>query len=85
MTLDQIEVAVRAQNGHWAPFFRRHGAGWHCILYPRHILTDEQYQTLAARLSEPVKVQNISAAERARNSLRHRAGLADEGGGRYGR
>lgn len=50
MTLDEIEVAVRAQNGHWAPFFRRHGAGWHCILYPRHILTDEEYQALAARL-----------------------------------
>lgn len=85
MTLDQIEVAVRAQNGDWAPFFRRHSAGWHCILYPRHILTDEEYQVLAARLSVPVKAQTITTAERTRNALRHRAGLADAGGGRYGR
>jgi hypothetical protein len=85
MTLDQIEAAVRAQNSHWAPFFRSHGTGWHCILYPRHILTEEEYQALAARLSDPVKAQRFTTSERVRNALRHRAGLADEGGGRYGR
>jgi len=79
ITLEQIEHAVRSQCGSWATFFRREGAGWQCILYPRHLLTEEQYQTLAARLSAPAGSQGLTAAERRVNDLRARA--VAKGGG----
>lgn len=83
--LDQIEAAVRAQRGNWTTLFRRHGAGWQCILYPRRTLTDAEYQALVARLNAPDGGQALSAAEVRRNALRHRASIADEGGSRRGR
>lgn len=84
--LDQIENAVRAQSGNsWTTLFRRQGAGWQCILFPRRILTDAEYRALATRLSAPDGGQALSAAEVRRNALRHRASIADEGGSRRGR
>jgi hypothetical protein len=67
MTLEQIETAVRAQRANWTTLFRRAGAGWQCILFPRRVLTDAEYQTLAARLSAP------TAADRKRNDLQAKA------------
>ncbi|MEE2633094.1 MAG: hypothetical protein VX940_02200 [Pseudomonadota bacterium] len=84
--LDQIEAAVRAQSGNsWTTLFRRQGAGWHCILYPRRILTDAEYQELARRLSTPDGGAALSPAERQRNKLRAIADASDAGGRRYGR
>ena len=85
INLDQIENAVRAARGSWQTLFRRQGAGWHCILFPRRILADAEYQELARRLSTPDGGQSLSAAEVRRNALRHRASIADEGGSRRGR
>lgn len=75
--LDQIETAVRAQRGNWTAFFRRNGAGWHCILYPRRILTDAEYQELARRLSAPDGGAALTPAVRKRNSIRALADKAD--------
>ncbi|MBY6054956.1 hypothetical protein [Leisingera daeponensis] len=84
--LDQIEAAVRAQRGSWQTLFRRQGAaGWQCILYPRRILTNDEYQALVARLSAPDGGAALSPAERQRNKLRAIADASDAGGRRYGR
>jgi len=83
--LDQIEAAVRAQSGNsWTTLFRRQGAGWHCILYPRRILTDVEYQVLARRLSDAPSEAALTPAERQRNKVRAISDRADEGH-RYGR
>ena len=73
MTLDRIETAVRAQRGNWTTLFRREGAAWQCILFPRHRLTEEEYRALVARLSAPEKAQELTVAERKVNALRYRA------------
>lgn len=85
VTLDQIEAAVRAQSGNsWTTLFRRQGAGWQCILYPRRILTDAEYQSLVRRLSAS-ESQELTPAERQRNKLRAIADASDAGGRCYGR
>lgn len=78
--LVQIESAVRAQRGSWSTFFRREGAGWQCILYPRHLLTEEQYQTVAARLSAPAA---LTPADRKRNTIRAKSEAATRRAGGY--
>jgi|GEM_PF-3460200 len=85
VTLAEIETAVRAQRGSWQTMFRRHGAGWHCILYPRRTLTNDEYQVLVARLSAPDSGAALTPAERQRNKLRAIADASDAGGRRYGR
>ncbi|WP_333848265.1 hypothetical protein [Phaeobacter italicus] len=85
ITLDEIEAAVRAQRGSWQAMFRRQGAGWHCILFPRRILTNAEHQELARRLSKPDGGAALSPAERQRNKLRALADASDVGGRRYGR
>ncbi|MEX5596966.1 hypothetical protein [Pseudophaeobacter sp. C1-32P7] len=75
--LDQIETAVRAQRGNWTALFSRNGAGWKCILLPKHILTDDEYQYLARRLSAPDGGAALTPAERKRNSIRALADKAD--------
>lgn len=76
--LDQIETAVRAQSGNsWTTLFRRQGAGWHCILFPRRILTDAEYHALSRRLSTPDGGAALTPAERKRNSIRALADKAD--------
>ena len=82
--LKKIEAAVRAQRGGWQTLFRREGAGWQCILFPRRRLTEADYRTLARRLSAPQPAQELSAAEKTRNKLRGLTEDADEGGRRYG-
>ena len=81
VTLAGIETAVRAQRGSWHTLFRREGAGWQCILFPRERLTEQDYQTLARRLSAP----ELTRDEIRRNRLRGLTEDADEGGRRYGR
>ncbi|MBA84052.1 MAG: hypothetical protein CML69_04860 [Rhodobacteraceae bacterium] len=85
ITLDQIEAAVRAQRGSWQTLFRRHGAGWHCVLYPRRILTEQDYRTLERRLSTPDGGTALTPAERQRNKLRAIADASDAGVRRRGR
>jgi hypothetical protein len=70
MTLDQIELAVRAYKGNCSTLFRRHGAGWHCILYPHYIMTEAEYARLRARLDAPVA---ITAQDRLRNKMHAKA------------
>lgn len=84
LTLAEIENAVRAQRGSWHTLFRREGAGWQCILFPRRRLTEQDYQTLARRLSAPPPAQELTPAEKTRNKLRGIADAAGEGGRRYG-
>ena len=82
--IQQIETAVRAQRGSWNALFRREGAAWQCILFPKHRLSEQEYQTLARRLSGPVP-QELDPAARQRNKLRAIADASDAGGRRYGR
>ena len=85
-TLAEIESAVRAQRGSWQTLFRRQGAGWQCILFPRRApLTDAEYREIIARLSTPDGGQALTPAERQRNKLRAIADASDAGGRRYGR
>lgn len=77
VTLAEIETAVRAQRGSWQTMFRRHGGGWHCILYPRHLLTNDEYQHLARRLNAPDGGAALTPAARKRNSIRALADKAD--------
>jgi hypothetical protein len=79
ITLAEIETAVRAQRGNWQTLFRRHGAGWQCILYPRCILTDAEYQVLARRFSDAPSGAALTPAERQRNKVRAISDRADEG------
>lgn len=83
--LNRIETAVRAQRGSWHTLFRHEGAGWQCILFPRHRLTEADYRTLERRLSAPQHAQELTAAEKTRNRLRGIADAAGEGRRRYGR
>jgi hypothetical protein len=79
MGLRKIEEAVRAnaKSGSWITFFRRQGVGWQCILFPRLLLSDADYETLSNRLSAP---RALTRADRKRNGLRARA---DRAGGDY--
>ena len=74
--LRKIETAVRAQRSSWHTLFRREGAGWQCILFPRHRLTEQDYRTLARRLSAP----ELTPEECKRNAIRARADEADKHG-----
>lgn len=74
----EIETAVRANAGAWQAYFRQHGeASWQCILFPSVYLTESEYHLLASRLSAPPPAE-LTAEERKRNILRHRARVADE-------
>lgn len=74
--LNKVENAVRANGGGWQAYFRQNGPEvWQCILFPSLHLTEADYAELVRRLSAPAI--ELSAAERKRNSLRHRANVAD--------
>lgn len=81
LTLAEIETAVRAQRGGWQTLFRREGASWQCILFPRHRLSEQDYRILAHRLNSP----ELTPDDIRRNRLRGITEEADEGGRRYGR
>lgn len=83
ITLAKIETAVRAQRGSWKPLFRREGAGWQCLLFPKHRLTEQDYAELLRRLST-LEPQELTPADRRRNKLRAIANASDSGGLRYG-
>jgi hypothetical protein len=69
MTLHEIERAVRATGRDWRVLFRRHVGGWQCILCPDRGLSEAEYAVISQRLAAP----DLSAEERRRNALRHRA------------
>tara|TARA_R110002094_G_scaffold212885_2_gene183376 strand:- start:913 stop:1161 length:249 start_codon:yes stop_codon:yes gene_type:complete len=74
--IQKIETAVRVNGGAWNGYFRRHGESvWQCILFPSLRLTEGDYAEPVHRLSAPAV--ELSAAERKRNAIRHRANSAD--------
>jgi hypothetical protein len=78
ISLIKIENAVRAQNSNWKTFFRRHGVGFQCILFPKRVLTEYEYQTLLRRFSRSQAKVSLTPEERKRNSIRALAHKADE-------
>lgn len=76
--LAQIETAVRAASsgGSWRHYFRREGDAWQCILFPKNLLSEQDYQTLVRHLNAP-ETDELTPTERKRNAIRALADRAD--------
>jgi hypothetical protein len=65
--IDKVVTAARAQPCDWNMLFRREGAGWQCVLFPRTMLSPAEYSETVRQLKQP------SPDEVKRNRLRARA------------